>query len=398
RVLEKNEPDCITGSVAEQDELKVWIEGIPEQLQASTLIDYGEFTDVIQSLRADHNGGQEREVYFYHSDHLGSASWITDSGGQAIQHLQYLPYGEPYINQRTSGYNERFTFTGKERDEETGYGYFGARYMDYELMTMWLSVDPLADKYPGTSPYAYCAWSPIIAKDPNGMDSVRTPNGMANAGTGYKATPDGQYLYGEGLKTKRWNPDLVIGGVVGDGLRGGYEDWDMPSDIAAYVPCATCSETNSEFLMLPILPFMASSYDLLGNENFSGNIAIRGDGTLMYSNKEGFGKGLSWRNGKVLKNTSLGKVACKTTRMAKGAPALSIVTSAVDVTLNARQYGLNSRQTFGAFGGAASGIIVSMATGALIGGLPGAVIGFGAGIGASYCGERIGKKTFDWTH
>ena len=170
RVLENNEPDCITGSVAEQDELKVWIEGIPEQLQASTLIDYGEFTDVIQSLRADHNGGQEREVYFYHSDHLGSASWITDSGGQAIQHLQYLPYGEPYINQRTSGYNERFTFTGKERDSETGYGYFGARYMDHELMTMWLSVDPLADKYPSISPYAYCAWNPIRLVDPNGEE------------------------------------------------------------------------------------------------------------------------------------------------------------------------------------------------------------------------------------
>jgi len=170
RVLEKNEPDCITGSVAEQDELKVWIEGIPEQLQASTLIDYGEFTDVVQSLRADHNGGQEREVYFYHSDHLGSASWITDSGGQAIQHLQYLPYGEPYINQRTSGYNERFTFTGKERDSETGYGYFGARYMDHELMTMWLSVDPLADKYPSISPYAYCAWNPIRLVDPNGEE------------------------------------------------------------------------------------------------------------------------------------------------------------------------------------------------------------------------------------
>ena len=173
RVLENNEPDCITGSVAEQDELKVWIEGIPEQLQASTLIDYGEFTDVIQSLRADHNGGQEREVYFYHSDHLGSASWITDSGGQAIQHLQYLPYGEPYINQRTSGYNERFTFTGKERDEETGYGYFGARYMDHELMTMWLSVDPMSDKYPSISPYNYCVWNPIRLVDPDGRDTIR---------------------------------------------------------------------------------------------------------------------------------------------------------------------------------------------------------------------------------
>jgi len=43
----------------------------------------------------------------------------------------------------------------EHRDEETGYSYFGARYMDHELMTMWLSVDPLADKYPSVSPYIY---------------------------------------------------------------------------------------------------------------------------------------------------------------------------------------------------------------------------------------------------
>ena len=60
------------------------------------------------------------------------------------------------------------TFTGKERDEETGYGYFGARYMDHELMTMWLSVDPMADKYPSISPYAYCAWNPVKLIDPDG--------------------------------------------------------------------------------------------------------------------------------------------------------------------------------------------------------------------------------------
>ena len=53
------------------------------------------------------------------------------------------------------------TFTGKEKDTETGYGYFGARYMDHELMTMWLSVDPLADMYQSISPYAYSAWNPI---------------------------------------------------------------------------------------------------------------------------------------------------------------------------------------------------------------------------------------------
>lgn len=60
------------------------------------------------------------------------------------------------------------TFTGKERDSETGYGYFGARYMDHELMTIWLSVDPMADKYPSISPYTYCAWNPVKLVDPDG--------------------------------------------------------------------------------------------------------------------------------------------------------------------------------------------------------------------------------------
>ena len=63
-------------------------------------------------------------------------------------------------------------FTGKEKDEETGYGYFGARYMDHELTGMWLSVDPMADEYPGISPYAYCAWNPIKMIDPDGRDGI----------------------------------------------------------------------------------------------------------------------------------------------------------------------------------------------------------------------------------
>ena len=63
-----------------------------------------------------------------------------------------------------------FTFTGKERDSETGFSYFGARYYDSDLMTGWLSVDSLADKYPGLSPYAYCGWNPVKLVDPDGED------------------------------------------------------------------------------------------------------------------------------------------------------------------------------------------------------------------------------------
>ena len=46
-----------------------------------------------------------------------------------------------------------YPFTGKERDSETGFCYFGARYYDSDVLTGWLSVDPMADKYPSSSPY-----------------------------------------------------------------------------------------------------------------------------------------------------------------------------------------------------------------------------------------------------
>ena len=80
--------------------------------------------------------------------------------------------GELEITDNQHPFNGCFasSSTGKERDEETGYGYFGARYMDHELMTMWLSVDPMSDKYPSMSPYSYCAWNPMKLVDPNGME------------------------------------------------------------------------------------------------------------------------------------------------------------------------------------------------------------------------------------
>ena len=71
-------------------------------------------------------------------------------------------------------YDQKYpqSFTEKERDSETGFSYFGARYYDSDLMTGWLSVDPMADKYPNLSPYAYCAWNPIRLVDPDGLDTI----------------------------------------------------------------------------------------------------------------------------------------------------------------------------------------------------------------------------------
>ena len=64
--------------------------------------------------------------------------------------------------------NWSYTFSAKERDPETGLSYFGSRYYSSDL-SVWLSVDPMSDKYPSTSPYAYCRNNPIRLIDPNGM-------------------------------------------------------------------------------------------------------------------------------------------------------------------------------------------------------------------------------------
>mgnify|MGYP001187266222 CR=1 FL=1 len=114
----------------------------------------------------------ETLCYFYHSDHpdyLGSTSWVTDSAKNGVQYCEYLPFGEPLVDQRSTTWSSRYTFSGKERDSETGYSYFGARYYHSDL-SIWLSVDPLSDKYPNLTPYAYCANNPVIFVDPDGRD------------------------------------------------------------------------------------------------------------------------------------------------------------------------------------------------------------------------------------
>ncbi|MCB0516487.1 MAG: RHS repeat-associated core domain-containing protein [Chitinophagales bacterium] len=69
----------------------------------------------------------------------------------------------------TGTYNNPYKFNGKELDAETGNYYYGARYYNPSL-SMWLSVDPLAEKYPGVSPYVYTLQNPVRYVDPNGME------------------------------------------------------------------------------------------------------------------------------------------------------------------------------------------------------------------------------------
>jgi RHS repeat-associated protein len=119
---------------------------------------------------------EEEPAFFYHSDHLGSAAYLTYHGG-VIQTLNYLPYGEDWVERNYFAPHDTtrlgiYRFNGKEKDYESGFHYYGARYYWSEVLTGWLSVDPMADKYPNISPYNYCMWNPVTVIDPNGMDTV----------------------------------------------------------------------------------------------------------------------------------------------------------------------------------------------------------------------------------
>ena len=127
----------------------------------------------------------EEYSYYIHSDHLGSTSYVTDANGEVSQHVEYVPFGEVFIEELSSSakLNTPYLFNGKELDEETGLYYYGARYYDPKT-SLWLSTDPLELKYPNISTYTYCANNPIIAIDPNGKDweisSYRDNDGTLN--------------------------------------------------------------------------------------------------------------------------------------------------------------------------------------------------------------------------
>ena len=107
-------------------------------------------------------------TYFYIHDHLGSTSMVLDVDGNISQSVTYIPYGEIFVEERNGAWNSPYLFNSKELDEETGLYYYGARYLN-PTNGMWLSVDPLFEKYVGMSPYQYCNLNPLRFVDPTGM-------------------------------------------------------------------------------------------------------------------------------------------------------------------------------------------------------------------------------------
>ena len=101
----------------------------------------------------------ENLQFYYHSDHLGSSSYITNLDGEVVQHIEYVPFGEVFIEERNNIWNTPYLFNAKEFDEETGLYYYGARYYDSRL-SLWISTDPKQEDYYNVCTYCYVICNP----------------------------------------------------------------------------------------------------------------------------------------------------------------------------------------------------------------------------------------------
>jgi RHS repeat-associated protein len=134
----------------------------------------------------------EKDLYFYHPDHVGSSSYVTDADAKLYEHIEYFPFGESWIEEASNIQRTPYRFTAKELDEETALTYFGARYYDPRT-SVWQSPDPQLAKYlptrgdtdarslPGQGGvfdplnlglYGYAGLNPIKLKDQDGLDKA----------------------------------------------------------------------------------------------------------------------------------------------------------------------------------------------------------------------------------
>ena len=106
---------------------------------------------------------------FQFDNHLGSASLELDESAQLISYEEYCPYGSTSFHTTPSGTevsDKRYRYTGKERDEETGLYYHGARYYA-PWLARWTAADP-AGLVDGVNLYRYVSNRPVVLHDPSG--------------------------------------------------------------------------------------------------------------------------------------------------------------------------------------------------------------------------------------
>ena len=130
---------------------------------------------------------------YQYTNHLDSASLELDENALVLSYEEYHPFGTTSYSMHTNDSEvsqKRYKYVHKERDDETGLYYYGARYYAAWLCR-FVSVDPLKDKYPFYTTYQYTGNNPITFTDLDGKET--TPNEVTNVGT--NGQENNQYLW-----------------------------------------------------------------------------------------------------------------------------------------------------------------------------------------------------------
>ncbi|MEP6901374.1 MAG: SpvB/TcaC N-terminal domain-containing protein, partial [Actinomycetota bacterium] len=133
---------------------------------------------MIETRNAINDGTPVRLVRYQLSNHLGSATLELDQLAQIISYEEYHPYGTTsyQATRRQTETTKRYRYTGKERDDESGFYYHGARYY-LPWLVRWSSPDPLGI-IDGPCLYSYCRGNPISFHDSSGTQSKPPLPGM----------------------------------------------------------------------------------------------------------------------------------------------------------------------------------------------------------------------------
>ncbi len=239
----------------------------PQGLRVHKHIFVGNSRLVTAMTHTDNNGDnaeQREKRYYYHSDHLGSAQFVTDWRGKQYEHIEYTSYGELWIEEVAAGLDKLpFRFTGKEMDEETGLYYYGARYLDPKY-SRWISTDPALSEYMAGSSvgaggiyntvnfnvYHYGNNNPIKYTDPTGM--------WIDNGDGTYTAEKGDTLwdkYGADWKEKsgftRDPRTLQVGETVGEKNIPTYSD--ASAEMKQQIPQGNAQYSNEQDTPSPLV-------------------------------------------------------------------------------------------------------------------------------------------------
>ena len=171
------EKDVWTGSTTVTrfgyDGPEVWVD-LTSGNALQTRYIYG---DAVDELFARISSGGTAAWYL--ADRLGSVRDIVNGSGAVIDHIDYDGFGNPTETQPANG--DRYKWTGREFDAETGLQYNRARYFDAHT-GRWLSQDPLGLSAGDTNFYRYVFNSPLNARDPLGLQGgIAAPSLMGIA-------------------------------------------------------------------------------------------------------------------------------------------------------------------------------------------------------------------------